>query len=93
MSDCKLGSDNLHFDATGEVDAAQKMFSKLQELGLLDDEDPTGITSPVPSKGGAKQSLDEVNGREECYDLSGRKVVKGKQPGFYIQNNRKVLVQ
>lgn len=92
MSDCKLGSDNLHFDATGEVDAAQRMFSKLQELGLLDDEDPTGITSPVPSKGGEKQSLDEVNGREECYDLSGRKVVKGKQPGIYIQNNRKVLV-
>ena len=82
MSDCKLGSDNLHFDATGEADAAQRMFDKLVELGLLDEEDPTAIGSPVPS----------TKGKGDVFDLSGRKIARGKASGICIKDGRKVLV-
>ena len=82
MSDCKLGSDNLHFDATGEADAAQRMFDKLVELGLLDEEDPTAIGSPVPS----------TKGKGDVFDLGGRKIATGKAAGICIKDGRKVLV-
>ena len=89
MSDCKLGSDNLHFDAVGEADAAQRMFGKLVELGLLSEDDATGA-SPVPSKG-------VENGWEGCFDLQGRQWQatgggQTKSPGIYIMDGRKTLV-
>lgn len=82
MSNCKLGSDNLHFDAAGEADAAQRMFDKLLELGLLDVEDPTGIASPALSP----------KGKGDVFDLSGRKIATGKPSGICIKDGRKVLV-
>ena len=104
MSDCKLGSDNLHFDAAGCEDAAGRMFEKLVELGLLDDEDATAITAPKE----ACQTTDDA-----IYDLAGRRVGNalwtcrdGKQAsepersrmvdsnlkkGIYIQRGRKIL--
>ncbi|MBQ8454015.1 MAG: hypothetical protein IJ537_01550 [Bacteroidaceae bacterium] len=89
MSDCKLGSDNLHFDAVGEAEAGRRMFDKLVELGLLSEDDATG-TSPVPSKG-------VENGREGCFDLQGRQwqTTGGRQPkspGIYIMDGQKMLV-
>lgn len=36
MSDCKLGSDVLHFDAQGNQTAALRMFNKLVSLGLVE---------------------------------------------------------
>jgi len=81
MSDCKLGSDNLHFDATGCLDAASRMFDKLMSLGLLEDEDPTGTTSPLPSP----------KGNGDVFDLSGSKTANSKQPGIRIKDGRKVL--
>ena len=89
MSDCKLGSDNLHFDASGEEDAAQRMFSKLLELGLLDSDDATGA-SPVPNKG-------REDGWKGCFDLQGRGWQTAgcglsRVPGIYIMDGRKVLV-
>ena len=87
MSDCKLGSDNLHFDAAGCVDAAQRMFDKLTSLGLLDEEDPTGIKD-VQEQKGARSSV----GQREIYDLSGRQMGSGKlHRGIYIQGNRKLV--
>ena len=88
MSDCKLGSDVLHFDATGSIDAAQRMFEKLKSLGLLEEEDPTGVSS-LPAEG-------ERNGSNVCYDLQGRQVangtaISGKTPDIYIRNGRKIL--
>lgn len=86
MSDCKLGSDNLHFDATGCVDAAQRMFDILTSLGLLDEEDPTGIEDVQEFRG--------LRGSRDIYDLSGRKIVDAKlQRGFYIQDSRKMFVK
>ena len=90
MSNCKLGSDNLHFDATGCVDAAERMFGKLTELGLLDDEDPTAVTSP-------KQTCSQ--GSDAIYDLAGRPVKNGQwtmvngqlRKGIYISQGRKFL--
>ena len=90
MSNCKLGSDNLHFDATGCVDAAERMFGKLTELGLLDDEDPTAITSPT-------EDCSQAN--ETIYDLAGRPVKNGQwtmvngqlRKGIYISQGRKFL--
>lgn len=86
MSDCKLGSDNLHFDATGCADAAQRMFNKLVSLGLLE-EDPTGI-------GGIKD--EPLKMKDEAYDISGRRVSMVAnssllQKGIYIQCHRKFL--
>jgi hypothetical protein len=88
MSDCKLGSDVLHFDASGSVDAAQRMFEKLKSLGLLEEEDPTGVPS-LPAEGC-------MNGSNVCYDLQGRQVANGNPangnlPNIYIRNGRKVL--
>lgn len=87
MSDCQLGSDNLHFDAVGCADAAQRMFEKLTSLGLLEDDD----TTPVTSVGGT--------GHQTCgflYDIKGRSVADGKTlknipRGIYIHNNCKIL--
>ena len=90
MSDCKLGSDVLHFDAAGCADAAQRMFDKLTELGLLDDEDPTAVTS-------AQSSCRPTN--DAIYDLAGRPVENGQwsmvnsqlRKGIYISQGRKFL--
>ena len=89
MSDCKLGSDNLHFDATGCIDAAGRMFAKLEELGLLDEEDATGTLLPLKGDGRA--------GREGCFDLQGRQWTatgggQPRSPGIYIKDGRKVHV-
>ena len=87
MSNCKLGSDNLHFDAAGCVDAAQRMFDKLMSLGLMDDEDPTGIKDVQEHKGARSSS-----GQREIYDLSGRQMGSGNlRRGIYIQGNRKLV--
>ena len=82
MSDCKLGSDNLHFDATGCLDAAQRMFDKLVALGMMEEE-ATAITSP-------KETCNQTS--SWIYDLSGRRM-QGQQlsKGIYICNNRKLL--
>ena len=90
MSDCKLGSDNLHFDAEGCLDAAQRMFGKLVSLGLLEDEDATGITCP-------KAISTSTNG--VLYDLSGRLIKDAHssesnlqlKSGIYIQSGRKFI--
>ena len=82
MSNCKLGSDNLHFDATGCLDAAQRMFDKLVALGMLEEE-ATPVTSP-------KETCSQTGSL--IYDLSGRRML-GQQlsKGIYICNNRKLL--
>lgn len=90
MSNCHLGSDQLHFDATGCVDAAQRMFAKLTELGLVEDEDPTAVTSPSQT---CSQRSDAI------YDLAGRPVKNGQwstvngqlRKGIYISQGRKFL--
>ena len=90
MSDCKLGSDNLHFDATGCVDAAGRMFEKLTALGLLEEEDATAITSP-------KEPSDMIIGA--IYDLAGRPIKNAQcsmtngqlRKGIYIQAGRKFI--
>ena len=85
MSDCQLGSDNLHFDATGCLDAAQRMFDKLLSLGLLEEEDPTSIPALKT----------EVKTDLNTYDLNGRFI--GEAPSakachqIYIQAGRKLL--
>ena len=88
MSDCKLGSDVLHFDAAGCIDAGERMFEKLKSLGLLEAEDPTGVSS-VPAE-------ECRNSNDACYDLQGRLVTNGttangKLCDIYIQNGRKML--
>ena len=83
MSDCKLGSDNLHFDAAGCTDAAQRMFNKLESLGLLEDE-----TTPVTSV-----ERDTIPSDDSLYDLSGRKVSTVTHPSIYIQNHQKRFVK
>ena len=88
MSDCKLGSDVLHFDAAGCIDAGERMFEKLKSLGLLEAEDPTGVSS-VPAE-------ECRNCNNACYDLQGRLVTNGtsangKLRDIYIQNGRKML--
>ena len=75
-------SDNLHFDAAGCIDAASRMFDKLVSLGLLEDEDPTGTASFLPSP----------KGKSDVFDLSGRKIANSKQSGIRIKDGRKVLV-
>ena len=90
MSDCKLGSDNLHFDAAGCTDAAGRMFGKLTELGLLDDEDATSFASP-------KETCKATN--DAIYDLAGRKIADGQasvsanplKEGIYICQGRKII--
>ena len=85
MSDCKLGSDNLHFDASGCLDAAQRMFQTLLSLGLLDDEDPTAIPAPKVTE----------KSHQTIYDLNGRSI--GNDPSamvnrqIYIQEGRKLI--
>ena len=80
MSDCKLGSDNLHFDATGCLDAAQRMFQKLVSLGLLEEDDPTAVPSVPQTNTSA----------EANYDLSGRKCT-AIHKGIYIKGKRKLI--
>jgi hypothetical protein len=80
MSDCKLGSDNLHFDADGCLDAAQRMFQKLVSLGLLEEEEPTGIHSVLRTNTPA----------EAIYDLFGRKCT-APHKGIYIKGKRKLI--
>ena len=85
MSDCKLGSDNLHFDAEGCLDAAQRMFDKLVSLGLLEEEDPTSLPDLKT----------EAKNTQNTYDLDGRYL--GKVPSakasrqIYIQGDRKFI--
>ena len=85
MSDCKLGSDNLHFDAEGCLDAAQRMYEKLLSIGLLEEEDPTGI----------RDLKTEAKTDQNMYDLYGRLI--GKAPSakasrqIYIQGDRKFI--
>lgn len=89
MSDCQLGSDNLHFDAKGCLDAANRMLAKLKELGLLVLNDPTDVPSPS-AEGNATDSS------AVCYDMGGRHLSyrDGHLPqGLYISRNRKVLVR
>lgn len=83
MHDCRLGSDNLHFDATGCAVAAQRVFQKMQSLGLLDDASPTGLQEL--RKAGDKG----INAG--AYDLEG-KASNMKLPGIYITDGRKVSV-
>jgi len=80
MSDCKLGSDNLHFDADGCLDAAQRMFQKLVSLGLLEEEEPTAVPSLPQTSIPA----------EVIYDLSGRKCT-AIHKGIYIKGKRKLI--
>lgn len=47
FSDCALGSDNLHFNAEGNVTCASRMFNKLVHLGLLE-ADTIAVTMPEP---------------------------------------------
>lgn len=82
MSDCKLGSDVLHFDATGCVDAAGRMVEKLTELGLLrDDED--GIQAPLGASPSAEHGV---------YTLGGQRVPAGHdlpKGQVYVTQGRK----
>jgi len=86
MSDCKLGTDNLHFDATGCIDAAGRMFDKLVSLGLIEEESD-GLTRPL------------ISPEEEAvvYDLCGRRIANRQSSncklskGIYIHNGHKVL--
>lgn len=80
MSDCKLGSDNLHFDADGCLDAAQRVFQKLVSLGLLDEDDPTAVHF-VPQTNTPAEAI---------YDLSGRKCTAAHKD-IYIKGKRKLL--
>lgn len=80
MSDCKLGSDNLHFDADGCLDAAKRMFQKLVSLGLFEEEEPTGIHSVLRTNTPA----------EVIYDLLGRKCT-APHKGIYIKGKRKLI--
>jgi hypothetical protein len=88
MSDCKLGSDNLHFDATGCLDAAQRMFEKLVSLGLLED-DETGVETI--------KNEELIIKNDVVYDLQGRRIVNSKSSncnlkgGIYIKGNRKII--
>ena len=85
MSDCKLGSDNLHFDATGCADAAQRMFDKIVSLGLLEEEEDD--PNPIPS---TKETCDARG--NVVYDLSGRRIQNHQATkGIYIRNNRKLI--
>jgi len=89
MSDCKLGSDNLHFDAEGCADAADRMFRKVTELGLLE-EDATGIKTIEKSQNSSNKETDTI------YDLSGRQIIRvtadsSVMKGIYIRNGRKVV--
>lgn len=89
MSDCKLGSDVLHFDAAGCEDAAGRMFAMMKKLGLLETEDDEETS--IPAVGTAAPSSDSAT-----YDLSGRKLQCGsiRQPGnIYIRNNKKVILE
>lgn len=85
MSDCKLGSDNLHFDATGCADAAQRMFNKLVSLGLMEEEKDDA--TPIPT---TKETCGQAG--NEVYDLYGRRILS-QQPtkGIYIQASRKLI--
>jgi hypothetical protein len=44
FSDCQLGSDVLHFDATGNVTCGTRMFNKLVNLGLVEDADTIAVS-------------------------------------------------
>lgn len=82
MSDCKLGTDNLHFDATGCEDAAGRMFAKMVELGIFRDE-----ADPVATVPATHRTADAA-----CYDLTGRQIdPEALCRSLYIQNNRKVM--
>ena len=78
MSDCKLGTDNLHFDATGCVDAAQRMFEKLKSLGLIDDEDVTGIKNITDEK-----ALNDP----AIYNITGQRISKLQKGVCIIRKN------
>lgn len=85
MSDCKLGSDNLHFDATGCLDAAQRMFNKLVSLGLMDEEKDDA--NPIPT---TKETCGQTG--SEVYDLCGRRILSQQlTKGIYIQASRKLI--
>lgn len=85
LSDCKLGTDVLHFDAVGCQSAAERMLAKMEELGLLEvDEDDESPVSAVEADASQCQDV--------CCDLAGRILPSGsiRTGQIYIKNQKKV---
>lgn len=80
LDDCPLGSDNLHFSASGNSSVARRFFNKMKALGFF--EAPTSINS-------LQGTTHETQG-SAIYNLSGQRL-SSPQWGVSIVDGKKTL--